>query len=108
MEAPGDSYTEYNVVSSYTGLPTVSGWFVHEWLWRGTADIPQARVSEITEIYTSEDSNYTQSLLNKYRVEYVIIGDFEREKFPNLYEQKFNQLGKVVYSSGNTRLYRLN
>jgi len=99
LEAPGDSYT---------GLPTVSGWFVHEWLWRGTADIPQARVSEITEIYTSEDSNYTQSLLNKYRVEYVIIGDFEREKFPNLYEQKFNQLGKVVYSSGNTRLYRLN
>ena len=52
LEAPGDSYTDFNVISAYTGLPTVSGWFVHEWLWRGDSSFPQARVSDITQIYT--------------------------------------------------------
>jgi len=108
LEAPGDSYTEYDVVSSYTGLPTVSGWFVHEWLWRGSSEIPQERVSEISEIYTSQDLSKTKALLNKYKVRFIIVGDFERERFPNLKESKFKQLGEIVYSSGNTRLYKLN
>ena len=107
LEAPGDSYTEYNVISSYTGLPTVSGWFVHEWLWRGEASFPQERVTEITEIYTSQDISITKSLLNKYNVEYVIVGDYEKEKFPNLYIDKFDQLGKIVFSSGKTQIYKI-
>lgn len=107
LEAPGDSYTEYNVISSYTGLPTVSGWFVHEWLWRGESTFPQERVSEITEIYTSQDIQLTKSLLDKYKVKYVIVGDFEREKFPNINELKFNQLGKVVLTSGTTKIYEI-
>ncbi len=108
LEAPGDSYTEYNVISSYTGLPTISGWFVHEWLWRGEATFPQKRVSDITEIYTSQDIELTKSLLDKYKVKYVIIGSFEREKFPNLWENKFNNLGKQVFSSGNLVIYQIN
>jgi len=108
LEAPGDSYTEYNVISSYTGLPTVSGWFVHEWLWRGEATYPQERVTDITEIYTNQDINYTQVLLDKYNVKYVIIGNFEYEKFPELNIEKFSALGKEVFSSGETKVYQIN
>ena len=107
LEAPGDSYTEYNVISSYTGLPTISGWFVHEWLWRGTAEIPQARVSDISEIYTSEDLSKTTQLLKKYGVSYVIIGEFERMKYPNIIEEKFSQLGKVVFSQKTSKVYQI-
>lgn len=107
LEAPGDSYTDYNVVSSYTGLPTVSGWFVHEWLWRGSAEIPQERVNDITSIYTSEDLEETSRLLKKFSVLYVIVGHFEREKFPEVNEIKFAQLGKLVFSSGTTNIYQL-
>lgn len=35
LEANGDSYSDYERVSAMTGLPTVLGWYVHEWLWRG-------------------------------------------------------------------------
>lgn len=108
LEAPGDSYTEFNVISSYTGLPTVSGWFVHEWLWRGTSEIPQARVTDITQIYTSPDLQETKNLLNKYKVEYLVVGEFERQKFPNINEAKFSQLGNVVFTSGNTLIFKLN
>jgi uncharacterized membrane protein len=108
LEAPGDSYTEYNVVSSYTGLPTVSGWFVHEWLWRGSSEIPQARVNDINTIYTSFDTEHTKQLLRKYNVEYVIVGNFEREKFPNLIEDKFSELGQLVYSNEVVNIYKIN
>ena len=107
LEAPGDSYTDYNVISSYTGLPTVSGWFVHEWLWRGSPEIPQERVNDISKIYLSSDSNETENLLNKYNVAYVVVGGFEREKFPNLNEEKFGEVGKLVLSSKGTQIYQI-
>jgi uncharacterized membrane protein len=107
LEAPGDSYTEYNVISAYTGYPTVSGWFVHEWLWRGDAKFPQERVNDITQIYTSPDTNITKGLLKKYGVEYVIVGHFERLKYPQLNEAKFGQIGTAAYRSGSTTIYKL-
>lgn len=108
LEAPGDSYTEFNVISSYSGLPTVSGWFVHEWLWRGGASFPQERVGDINEIYTIEDLTLTRTLLDKYEVKYVIVGTLERQKYPNINEEKFNILGTQVFSSGNTKIYQVN
>lgn len=107
LEAPGDSYTEFNVVSAYTGLPTVSGWFVHEWLWRGDSSFPQNRVNDINEIYTSINLQTSKNLLKEYGVEYVIIGSFERQKYPNLKEEKFNNLGTEVFSSGEASIYKL-
>ena len=108
LEAPGDSYTEFNVISAYTGLPTVSGWFVHEWLWRGSSDVPQGRVSDITQIYTSSDIEITRSLLKKYGVNYVLVGNFERQKYPEINEAKFSDLGRMVYSTGVIKVYHLN
>jgi len=107
LEAPGNSYTDNNLVSSYTGLPTVQGWFVHEWLWRGSAEEPQKRVADITTIYETENSQLAKTLLGKYQVRYVLVGAFERERFPALDEEKFLKIGKVVFSSGETAIYLL-
>jgi len=107
LEAPGDSYTDFNVISSYTGFPTISGWYVHEWLWRGGPEFPQKRVDEISLIYTGSDFEVTKALLDKYNVEYVIVGTFERQKYPNLNEEKFSVLGKAVFSSEDTSIYQL-
>jgi len=107
LEAPGDSYTDYGVISSYTGLPTVSGWYVHEWLWRGTPDFPQGRVNDITTIYNTGDSVLAKSLLNKYAVKYVVVGSFEKEKFPELNEEKFSKIGNVVYLNRTSKIYQI-
>ena len=50
LEASGDSYTEYTRISTFTGLPTVAGWVVHEWLWRGSYEPIAARAEEVTQI----------------------------------------------------------
>lgn len=107
VEAAGDSYTEYNLVSSYTGLPTINGWFVHEWLWRGDSSFPQIRNDDITTIYTGTDPESSLELLNKYNVDYIILGPNEREKYV-VNENLFGSIGNQVFESGEVVIYEVN
>lgn len=108
LEAQGDSYTDYARISANTGLPTVIGWPVHEWLWRGSYDEAGKRSGEVAQMYESNDINLTKDLLKKYNVQYVFIGTLERQKYPNLDEQKLRLLGTPIFSSGLTTIYKLN
>lgn len=108
LEAQGDSYTDYARISTNTGLPTVLGWTVHEWLWRGTYDIPAPRINDVSTLYESKDLPITKEFLAKYNIAYVYVGELERKKYLYLNEDKFKQLGKVAYSNGNVTIYKLN
>ena len=108
LEAQGDSYTDYARISTNTGLPTVLGWTVHEWLWRGSYDVPAPRITDVQTMYNTTDVQTAKQLLSKYHVVYVYVGTLEYQKYPNLDAQKFNQLGHVVFQHGNTKIYKLN
>lgn len=108
LEAQGDSYTDYGRISANTGLPTVLGWTVHEWLWRGSYDIPAPRITDVKTLYETTDINTIKQLLKKYNVSYIYVGDLEHQKYPNINEEKFNNLGKIIFQSGNTKIYRIN
>lgn len=110
LEAQGDSYTDYERVSSYTGLPTVAGWWVHEWLWRGSPDVVGNRIPDISNMYESEDLELTKKLLKKYNVKYVVVSGLEKSKYPNLREDKFSKIGLKIFqsSNGSGALYRVN
>ncbi len=108
LEAVGDSYTDYERISMATGLPTVEGWLVHEWLWRGGFEEPGKRSAEVQQIYEAKDLTQTRLLLSKYGVEYVIVGGMEKEKYPDLQEQKFSSLGQAVFQSGDLTIYAIN
>jgi YYY domain-containing protein len=107
LEAQGDSYTDYGRVSSNTGLPTVLGWTVHEWLWRGDYGVPAPRIAEVKDVYETKDMTLAQKLLGKYKVKYVFIGTLEYEKYPALNEQKFEKLGKLVFQKDKTKIYEI-
>jgi len=107
LEAVGDSYTDYERISMATGLPTIEGWLVHEWLWRGSFDEPGKRSGEVQTIYETKNSAEAKQLLDKYKVKYVIVGGMEREKYPNLNEEKFQKISKKVFQSGTTSIYEL-
>lgn len=107
VEADGDSYTDYERFSVFTGMPTIVGWSVHEWLWRGSYDVVAPRKDDVLKIYESTDLDETKRLLDAYKVAYVVVGHFEREKFKSLREEKFNTLGKVVFSQGQTVVYEI-
>lgn len=106
LEAQGDSYTDYGRVSSNTGLPTVLGWTVHEWLWRGNYSYPQGRLDDVRALY--EDSiDKTKVLIKKYNIKFVYIGELERTKYLNLNEEKFNSLGKIIYQKNKTKIFQI-
>lgn len=108
VEAAGDSYTDFNQISMATGLPTIQGWVVHEWLWRGGYDKPAARQVEVQKIYESSDINEVRSLLQKYDVSYIIVGPKEIEKYKDLNLDNFNRLGfKEVFFSGATKIFQV-
>lgn len=106
LEAQGDSYTDFARISANTGLPTVLGWTVHEWLWRGTYDVPSARFSDIQNLYESPNENLTKEIIKKYNISYIYIGDMEKEKY-RISEDKFSKLGFLIYARGTTRIYKI-
>lgn len=110
LEAQGDSYSDYDRISAFTGLPTVAGWWVHEWLWRGSYDVVGKRIPDIVSIYESDSREETRSLIKKYGIQYVIVSRLERQKYPNIKEEKFNEIGKVLFRSSNGfgALYQVN
>jgi len=108
LEAVGDSYTTFNQISVATGLPTVEGWIVHEWLWRGGYDKPKLRQDDVETIYENEDINRLKQLIQKYNIKYIFIGDKEYEKYPSLNENNFKKIGgQIIFQSGKTKIYQL-
>ena len=108
VEADGDSYTDYEQMSAFTGLPTIVGWAVHEWLWRGSYDVVAPRRSEVQTIYDPGYLDNTELILQKYHVRYIIVGTSEWQKYPKLSLAKFASLGKKVFFQGQTSIYEVN
>lgn len=99
LEAPGDSYTDYERVSVMTGLPTVLGWHTHEWLWKSDLALLDARAADIQLIYTSADVNEVKALLEKYDVSYIYVGGLEKDKYPDINHNLLKSLGEIVFLS---------
>ena len=108
LEACGDSYKDYdNRVSAMTGLPTVLGWYVHEWLWRNNLQEENERKADVETIYTSTDKTEVQELLNKYHVDYIFIGSCEYEKYGEINTEFLSSLGEIVFKEGKTIIVKL-
>ena len=106
LEANGDSYSEYERVSAMTGLPTIMGWYVHEWLWRGDLADLNAKIEEIKEIYTSTDETRVKELLENYNVSYIFVGSCERNKYgADLNNDFLKSLGEVVFQDSEYPTY---
>lgn len=108
LEACGDSYQNYdNRVSAMTGLPTVLGWYVHEWLWRNNLEEENQRKADVETIYTSTDKNKIQELIKKYHVVYLFIGTCEYEKYGKINTDLLDSLGQVVFRKGKTLIIKV-
>jgi YYY domain-containing protein len=64
-------------ISAATGLPTIIGWERHQQQQRYPDTLP-ARVADVRTLYTSADPDEKASILRRYNVEYVVVGDLER------------------------------
>lgn len=95
VEAVGDSYTLKNLLSAYTGIPTIQGWRVHEWLWRGSYEPVAKRETEVREIYEGRDAELTRELVKKYQLDWIIVGPDEDELYL-INHEKLRSLGQTT------------
>ncbi|MBQ0042796.1 MAG: hypothetical protein KBS85_05685 [Lachnospiraceae bacterium] len=99
LEAAGSSYSIYARVSTLTGMPTVCGWYTHEWLWHNDFVPVNDRNAEVMTMYTSRNEEEVRALLNKYSVDYIFIGTCEYEAYEGsgMNLDFLLGLGEVVY-----------
>jgi len=107
-EAVGGAYQiEESRIAMGTGLPTVMGWSNHEGQWRGDGYQQVAeRPAEIQTLYQIRDWSVALATLDKYGIEYVVVGNTERSKYNPVYEPKFDLYMDTVFQAGNLTIYR--
>jgi YYY domain-containing protein len=103
-----------NRFTIYTGLPGVVGWNWHQRQQRGVVSADQVtnRVNAVGQFYLSADRSETIEFLERYNVEYIIVGQLERLYYPGFGLQKFpsweGELWDEVFTTGDTAIYKVN
>ena len=124
VEAVGE-WSDWGLVSRSTGLPTIVNWLGHQKQWRGgweifDADKPDVsralrdkyfddRTAEVERIYTTLDPAEAQVILYKYDIDYVYIGQRERDKYGIEGIPKFDAIADPVFAdpNGEAIIYRV-
>jgi uncharacterized membrane protein len=104
-EAVGGQYSEYARVATFTGMPTVLGWPGHEGQWRDTA-LQGTRKDDIETLYTTSDWGAVQTIIQKYNIRYIYVGNLERGTYP-VNEEKFGLFLRPIYQQGSVTIYEV-
>ena len=109
VEAEGESYTDVSRFSVFLGWPTIIGWPIHEWTWRGSYEKVGERREEVKEIYTGKEILKTRQILNKYNIDYIIVGEFEKKRYGNgIRHYKLREMGKIVFENNGAVIIEVN
>ncbi len=109
IEASGDSYKDNNYFSVLLGWPSVVGWPVHEWTWRGSYDEVGKRREEVGEVYQGDSFEKAREIIDKYKVDFVIVGEAEKRIYGDfLKSEKIRFLGTVIYENSGTFVIKIN
>jgi uncharacterized membrane protein len=107
LEGVGDDYTWAARVSTRTGLPTVLGWPQHEYRLQDTWEPLTERHKDVETAYNTTSLAEAKAILDKYNVQYVYVGDFERETYSEAGLAKFVGLGKIVFRQDKVTIYEV-
>ena len=111
IEANTPEYRWGNRITIYTGLPGVIGWNWHQRQQRtiNPSDWVFKRVEDVNTFYSATDISVAKELIEKYKVDYIVIGQLEKIIYPQEGIDKFflnaNSFLELIYSSEDTNLF---
>ena len=116
VEAVGDDYSDYGRISAFTGLSDPIGWIYHEYQWRvvwitkspENNAVYQHRAPDVDQIYTDTDPKVVLSLMAQDHVQYLYVGELEKEKYAahaNLY--RYAAFMQVVYDANGVIIFKV-
>jgi len=120
-----DSYSIQSRIATFTGLPTVVAWPQHEANWRSYVPSPSPssergvakvriwdemaqRIADLRALYTTSDDRLVRAVAERYRIDYIVIGRWERALYGADAGQRLRTLLKPVFEgpSGETVLLK--
>jgi uncharacterized membrane protein len=107
LEAEGPDYSLGGRVTARTGLPTIVGWPNHEWQERGALPPVLARVDDVATLYRTDNAALARSLLDRYNVDYIYIGGYERDRYGPNAGETLTHIGRLVFDRPNVQIYAI-
>lgn len=106
-EGLGNEYDALSAgMATYSGGATVLGWAGHELQWRGPIAEIGARQSDLAALYRDGSVDQFRSILDRYAVQYVVVGDIERRVYGDAVTTRFDNVLPVAFRSGAIVIYR--
>lgn len=109
VEGHTEEYRWGSRFSIHTGLPSVVGWSWHVRQHNSLLDgaIVDRRIDEVNNFYNSEDVQLAEKFLDRYDVQYIIVGDLERAYYELNGINKFTKMAsqgllKMVFGDGTS------
>ncbi len=87
----GGSYTTYNSISTFSGMPTILGWVGHEAQWRGGYEEIGSRQADVKELYSTSKWERAQAIIDMYNIRYIVVGNTELSTY-QVDQGKFDDL----------------
>jgi YYY domain-containing protein len=105
-EAVSGQYSLGARMATYSGAASVLGWAGHELQWRGPLPELSQREGDLARLYRDADPTQFTAILRRYGVDYVVVGDLEREKYGPGVTTRFDGHLPVAYRSGRVTVYQ--
>jgi len=106
-EAIGGSYSpDFAKVSARTGMPTVLGWPGHEGQWRGGYTEVGSREPDIRQLYATSDWFEASTILDRYDIRYVYLGNTEKELYQTDGGLFFEHLA-ILYQNNSVTIFEV-
>ena len=102
----GGSYTTYNSISTFSGMPTVLGWVGHEAQWRGGYEEIGSRQADVKELYSSSKWERAQAIIDMYNIRYIVLGNTENSTY-QVDQGKFEEHLEKVFDSQTVDIYEV-
>jgi uncharacterized membrane protein len=112
LEGVTPTYRWGGRVSIYTGLPTVVGWQWHQeqQRWNYRREVGR-RIDDVNRVYRTTDPSEALSIMRKYGVKYVYVGQLEALYYPAAGLEKFRSALtddlRKVFESPLVSIYRV-
>ena len=94
VEGHTEEYRWGSRFSIYTGLPSVVGWSWHVRQHNSLLDgaIIERLIEEVNNFYNTENIRAAEIFLDKYQVQYIVVGDLERAYYDAVGINKFQEM----------------
>jgi YYY domain-containing protein len=101
-----DEYSSDGFLATYSGSVAVLGWAGHELQWRGPLPEIGSRQGQLSALYRDAPVEQVRSILDRYGVQYVAVGDPERKHYGDAVTARFDNVLPVAFRSGSQVIYK--